>query len=885
MKANKLHILFPLLFLFSFIKTQTVIWTENFNNGCTAACTAVGYNGVNGAWTQSVTGTEGADPNAWYVSCAENNQGIGNCGAGCGSNQTLHISAALGNFICPNDCGAAYDAGGLCGILSCPQTDRRIESPSINLTGQSNVTLSFAYIEQGQGTTDNCTIWYFDGTTWSFLFDTPATNNATCGGQGLWTLFTIPLPASANNNPNVKIGFRWVNNDDGAGADPSVAIDDVTLTVPGNTPLPVPTFTVTSPVCQGTSLSLNGTSTNSPLLWQWSVAPAGPVIANPSAQNTNILFISPNTYTITLTVSNAGGSNSVTQTVTVDPEPVVVVTPNPVVICGGASQNLTASGANSYLWSPSTGLSQTTGASVTATPTANISYTVIGISASGNCDDTVTVPVTVSASITASASATSTVICSGGSTTLTGSGGANYSWAPPAGLSCTNCQSPVASPTVNTTYSLTVSSGTSCPTASTTISVSVTPGVVATASASNTNICAGNSTTLNGSGGGTYSWSPPTGLSCTNCQSPVASPTNTTTYTVTVTNGTCAPATASVTINVNPATIASATASQSVICSGQTTSLNASGGGTYSWSPSTGLSCTNCQNPIATPTGNITYTVSVVNGTCLAATATVGITVNNCVPPVASFTSSQSTFCTGDCINFINTSTGSPTTVNWQFIGGSASPSTSTSNSVTVCFYTPGTYTVQLNVSNSSGSAVETQTIFVAPLPIANVYPSLDTIPYGTSTVLVASSGDSLYNWTPASSVACSTCSLATVTPTSDTWYYCTQTNEYGCSAVDSALVIVDIICGDVFVPSAFSPNGDYNNDVLKVRGNCLVSMTFLIFDRWGEKVFESENPSIGWDGTFKSKPLDTAVFFYQLTAKTADGKTHELKGDITLIR
>ncbi|MFN6039563.1 MAG: gliding motility-associated C-terminal domain-containing protein, partial [Bacteroidota bacterium] len=108
---------------------------------------------------------------------------------------------------------------------------------------------------------------------------------------------------------------------------------------------------------------------------------------------------------------------------------------------------------------------------------------------------------------------------------------------------------------------------------------------------------------------------------------------------------------------------------------------------------------------------------------------------------------------------------------------------------------------------------------------------------------------------------------------------------EYGCSAVDSALVLVDIICGDIFVPSAFSPNGDYNNDILKVRGNCLVSMTFIVYDRWGEKVFESNNPSIGWDGNFRDKTMDTGVFFYFLTAVTADGKSHELKGDVTLVR
>src|SRR5690606_22643499 len=131
--------------------------------------------------------------------------------------------------------GAAYDAGGLCGILYCPQTNRRAQSPVINCTGRSNITLSFNYIEFGEGTNDNATLWYYDGSTWAQIADMPKTN--CCGGacngfrQGQWTNYTIMLPASANNNANVQIGFKWQNNDDGVGTDPSFAVDDIALSV------------------------------------------------------------------------------------------------------------------------------------------------------------------------------------------------------------------------------------------------------------------------------------------------------------------------------------------------------------------------------------------------------------------------------------------------------------------------------------------------------------------------------------------------------------------------------------------------------------------------------------------------------------------------------
>ncbi|MCC5935635.1 MAG: hypothetical protein JJU35_15410, partial [Balneolales bacterium] len=88
-------------------------------------------------------------------------------------------------------------------------------------------TLSFEYIENGDGTLDNHTLWYFDGTAWSLLADTPKT--PLCGVQGQWQNFSIALPSSADNNPNVRIGFRWVNNDDAIGTDPSIAIYNIQL--------------------------------------------------------------------------------------------------------------------------------------------------------------------------------------------------------------------------------------------------------------------------------------------------------------------------------------------------------------------------------------------------------------------------------------------------------------------------------------------------------------------------------------------------------------------------------------------------------------------------------------------------------------------------------
>lgn len=221
------------LLLFSIFLTYGVFsqafWTETFGTGCNQGTLADGYASSNGQWlTRANGGSNGADRNIWYISATENGEGVGNCGAGCGTNPTLHIGSTIGDF------GAAYlaDDGGL-GLD--PITDVIAESPFIDCSGQCGIELSFEYMENGDGTNDNMTLEYYDGTSWSTL-DDPAKTPTTCAPQGQWTQYTFTLPASADNNPAVKIGFRWVNNNDAIGTDPSVAIYNIQLSSTDITP-------------------------------------------------------------------------------------------------------------------------------------------------------------------------------------------------------------------------------------------------------------------------------------------------------------------------------------------------------------------------------------------------------------------------------------------------------------------------------------------------------------------------------------------------------------------------------------------------------------------------------------------------------------------------
>ncbi len=363
---KKLFTIFAVCFLLcSYTSQAQIFWTENFESGSTSGELVTAYTGPNGTWTLTVTGTEGANFNPWYVSCAENGHTNGVCGTACASVSstatlaTLHIGASTTSTIPLGDNGASYDNGGTGGVFSAPATDRRAESPIINCTGKTSITLSFNYIENGDGTNDDGTVWYFDGSTWSLLVNTPKT--LLCGVQGQWAHYAYALPMSANNNPNVKIGFRWVNNDDGVGTDPSFAVDSVSLSTVGSSVTPPHAAFTTSAttVCQDSCITFTSTSTGTIDSITWSIP--GISITTPHATPLVQCFTTAGSYAVKLKVYNAGGTDSTTTTITVNGAP------HPVIHKTGHSLSVTGT-YTGYQW-------QSNGSNITGATNNNYTYT------------------------------------------------------------------------------------------------------------------------------------------------------------------------------------------------------------------------------------------------------------------------------------------------------------------------------------------------------------------------------------------------------------------------------------------------------------------------------------------------------------------------------
>ncbi len=598
-----------------------------------------------------------------------------------------------------------------------------------------------------------------------------------------------------------------------------------TVSVNTNSP-PTAGISGNTNICQGSNTTLTASGGIS---YSWSNnATTTSITVNPTIGTT---------YTVTVTNGN-GCSDTATTTVNPLSPPVASVSGNNT-ICAGQPTTLTASGGASYSWN--TGA---TASSISVSPTSNTTYSVIV--SSGSCSDTTSIAVTVNPSPNANINTASTSICSGQSATLTASGGGTYSWS--TGVTTNPI---IVSPTTNSSYSVVVSNG-SC-TSFSSVSLTVNSPVTAGINATSTTICSGKNVTITASGGGNYSWN--TGVSTNPI---IVAPSAGTTYSVIVSNGSCAD-TASVNISVNTSPTASVSATSNSICTGQSATLSASGGGNYSWSTGT------TANPITVaPTINSSYTVMVISANGCTATATSAVLVT---PTPSATVSANSTICAGDLISL---TAGGGTTYLWN-------PGGQTSTSILVSPSASANYTVTASNGNCKDTA--TTNVHVTPVPTASAGSNV-VINYGSSATLTGSGGGN-YSWSTGATTA-----GIIVTPAVTTTYTLVVTDASGCTDIAVVTVTVDLDCGEIFYPNAFSPNNDTKNDFFRPRSICFKSIHLIVYDRWGVRVFETDELNTkGWDGMYKGALGESAVYSYYFSYELVNGDSGFKKGTVSLIR
>jgi gliding motility-associated-like protein len=173
---------------------------------------------------------------------------------------------------------------------------------------------------------------------------------------------------------------------------------------------------------------------------------------------------------------------------------------------------------------------------------------------------------------------------------------------------------------------------------------------------------------------------------------------------------------------------------------------------------------------------------------------------------------------------------------------------------------------------------------------IVTVLPQDSTIELGSSLKLFTNTGGydlnaiHSYSWTPVGGLSCVDCVEPTATPYYDTEYRL-DVNYLG-NCIATTTVKINVNNGpDFYMPNAFSPNGNGNNDVLLLFGSGIKTVDMKIFNRWGEKVFDSNNQWTGWDGTYKGALQPPGVYTFVVVAEYLNGKKKQKNGSITLIR
>ncbi len=323
-------------------------------------------------------------------------------------------------------------------------------------------------------------------------------------------------------------------------------------------------------------------------------------------------------------------------------------------------------------------------------------------------------------------------------------------------------------------------------------------------------------------------------------------------------------------------------------CSGDPVNLNvntnANGAVTYLWTGPGIVSGAN--TAIASVNQPGSYTITVSQGLC-SATAVVNV-LPSAVGPVGQITA-PSKGCAAFCPTFSLTSTDGVSTVSWNFGDGTSG---AIGNPIQHCFTNSTNYTVTGTFTDNNGCVGKANKVIeVFPKPTAdfNFSPQRPIITEPEVSFTDASYGTTIVKWD---------------------WYFTnlpkphsnernpkyiyTETGQYNAALIVTSnygctdTLIKTVIIGEdygIFVPNAFTPNGDGSDDIFQPKGFGISKYEFVVFDRWGEKLFYSNDFNLGWDGTYKGKLSPMSVYVWKITLTDAQGKFHELSGHVTLIK
>jgi len=298
----------------------------------------------------------------------------------------------------------------------------------------------------------------------------------------------------------------------------------------------------------------------------------------------------------------------------------------------------------------------------------------------------------------------------------------------------------------------------------------------------------------------------------------------------------------------------------------------------YTWAPGLFLSDSTIKNPVAYVANSVDYQVSTRGRNGCVVSDTVHIFI-----PKHNFTAypKDTAVCSGQKVTFHAKGGYSYQWYQNGYKKATTLSCTTCANPISSALDTT-TYQVVVTDSVACSDTLNVK-IEIKPIPVVKIINNDTTIDYGSSVQLYAE-GANVFTWSPTATLSNPNIVNPVASPTEPVTYTVTGIAADGCYSQDTVHVNINYR-GKLFVPSAFTPNGDGKNDRFNVSNLTFEKiLEFRVYNRWGQQVFEG-NDNTGWDGKWKNVPQDLGAYEYLIRVGFPDGFVETFKGSVTLIR
>ncbi len=455
-------------------------------------------------------------------------------------------------------------------------------------------------------------------------------------------------------------------------------------------------------------------------------------------------------------------------------------------------------------------------------------------------------------------------ICPGASTQLLATGGNSYIWSPPSLFSNAGVQSPFGVFRTDTTISVQIFNACGI----TSLDVDIWMHEINTNAIGDTIICVGETAPLQASGGVSYLWKNGITLDDSTIAAPIAEPLSNITYPVVVTTAEGCLDTNYVSIQVDQGVPTPAIKGGGKICLGDQRRLVASGANTYDWSPNYNISSLTSPNPIVSPTVDTTYQI-VFSNACGVKVATAFMDVVEVTPTIRPDTS----VCPLEPVVLW---AGGGIYYSWEPELLVEDPTASTTVAVAS---EPTRFTVR--VADEIG-CFDTIGFNVNVFDKPTIKVSEDVYAISGDLIPIRAEGEGTIEWFPKNYITCEVCAETEVFPPRNDNYTAILTDKNGCKVQDDVAIFYSPL---IYVPNAFTPDGDEFNNIFKPITNNIIEFEMTIYNRWGEIVFQSFDPEGYWDGYYGGKLVQDGVYVWKIHYTDLNEERELLVGHVTVLK